>query len=64
MRTYSWARSSFRCIRSLIAHAIMAMTDWSVAGSIRRDFACTNLRFQAPYLLEFMRESRRYISGH
>jgi hypothetical protein len=36
----------------------------NVTGNIVGQIARTRRRFQAPYLLEFVGESRRYISGH
>ena len=50
-------------ILSLIAHAIIVMRNWSVAGSIRRHFARSSTLVQAVYRREFVREFQRCLSG-
>jgi len=42
----------------------MTMRNCSVAGNISDYPALSSLPFQAPYPLEFVRESRRAFSGH
>jgi hypothetical protein len=48
----------------LIAHAIIVMRNWSVAGSIRRHFVPSDKLIQAVYLREFVPEFHRRLSGH
>jgi hypothetical protein len=47
-----------------IAAVIMTMRNCSVAGNIARHRALSNLPFQAPYPLEFLRQSPRSFSAH
>jgi hypothetical protein len=53
-----------RCILSLIAHAIIVMRNWSVAGSIGRHSARSDTQIQAAHLRDFVQEFQRSISGH
>jgi hypothetical protein len=55
--------SSFRCIRSLIAHAIIVMRNWSVAGSIGRHLARSGRLIQPVYRREFVPEFQRRVFG-
>ena len=47
----------------MIADAIITIVNRNVMGSIVGQVARTRPRFQAPYLLEFVREFRRWLSG-
>ncbi|MGO9288388.1 MAG: hypothetical protein ACLQIJ_06505 [Polyangia bacterium] len=53
-----------RCILSLIAHAIIVMRNWSVAGSIDGHAARSDTQIQAAHLRDFVQEFQRSVSGH
>jgi hypothetical protein len=48
----------------LIAHAIIAMRNWSVAGSIGGHAARSDTQIQAAHLRDFVQEFQRSVSGH
>jgi len=49
--------------QSLVAHAIIAMMNWSVAGSIGRHPGASRMPFQDAHPRDFMQRSQRCIVG-
>jgi hypothetical protein len=48
----------------LIAHAIIVMRNWSIAGSIDGHAARSDTQIQAAHLRDFVQEFQRSVSGH